>query len=89
MGSRSQRWAQRHPVATTVLLNVVMISTTLVFTVIAIGPDRLLDQDCTGSKCVSSHGVAAIWAVFSAVVTVLVLRATIRAVRQGRFKRPE
>jgi hypothetical protein len=94
MKARVQAWTKRNPVRAAIVLNLVMIFTTALFTVIAFGPDSLLDKDCsgTGRHCVDSHGadVAAVgWVIASGVITVLILGRTIWAAKTGRLKKPD
>lgn len=91
MKARIKAWANRNPVSAAVILNLVMISTTALFTVIALGPDSLLDDQCSATRrgCINSHGTAAFWAILSGVITVLVLGRTIWAAKTGRFKKPD
>jgi preprotein translocase subunit SecG len=74
--------------AAAILLNLAMIATTGIFTLIALGPDSLLDGDCLGRRsgsCFESHGAAAVWAVFCGALTIFFLGFTLWAMRTGFF----
>jgi hypothetical protein len=85
-----KKWAKNHPRGAVVFLNCMMIGTTALFALIALGPDSLLDQDCSpnSAKCLDSHAGAAVWAIVSGIVAAFILWRTVRAVRKGAFKRP-
>jgi hypothetical protein len=89
--ARTRAWANRNPVRAAIVLNLVMILTTAVFTVVALGPDSLLDEDCsaTSRSCIDSHGSAALWAILSGILTALILGRTLWAAKKGRFKKSE
>jgi preprotein translocase subunit SecG len=88
--ARIKNWMKRHRMATTILLDLTFIVATGVFTLIALGPDSLLDEDCLGKRsgsCFESHTAAAVWAVLSGALTVFFLGFTIWAARTGFFKK--
>jgi len=90
VNTRIKDWVKRHQVAATIIFNLVMVATTGVFTLIALGPDSLLGEDCLRKRngsCFESHGVAAFWAILSGALTVLILGRTLWAVKTGRFKK--
>jgi hypothetical protein len=84
-----KRWARTHPRGAAIFLNLTMIGCTAVFTLIALGPDSLLDHDCTGTKCLDSHADAAAFAIVTGLLALLILGLTVRAARKGRFKSPQ
>lgn len=76
--------------ATAILLNLAMIATTGVFTLIALGPDSLLEEDCLGKRsgsCFESHSAAAVWAVLFGALTIFFLGFTLWAVKTGFFRK--
>ncbi|HEX2392809.1 MAG TPA: hypothetical protein VHI77_07810 [Solirubrobacterales bacterium] len=74
-----------------ILFDLMMVATTALFTVIALGPDSLLDE-CSNrsySRCVGSHGQAGAFAIASGVITLIFLGMTWQGIRSGRLtKRP-
>jgi hypothetical protein len=72
-----------------IVLDLAMVASTALFTVIALGPDSLL-EDCSNTysrRCIGSHGVAGGWAVGSGVITLFFLGMTWQGIRSGRLKR--
>lgn len=73
MHKRIQGWAKRHPLKALVALSAVSIGLTVMWLVVALGPDSLLDDECSALRtnpCIKSHTAAWIWAAVSGVFAV-------------------
>ena len=92
MGKSFKEWCRRHPLRTAIILTAVMTGFTIMWVVVALGPDVLLDEDCYPGRrsCVDSHGEAWIWAAITAPIAVLLGIRTWRLVRaRSRIPAPK
>lgn len=89
MKKRVQAWAKRNPLRTAIVFDLVMIATTAVYALVALGPDSLLDKHCSTLRrsCLHSHGVAVFWGIASGALTIFFLGLTVWSVKTGRFKK--
>jgi hypothetical protein len=90
MRGRLKEWATQNPLKAGVALTATFVALTIMWTVVALGPDSLLSSDCSELErsCVESHSSAAIWAVVSGVFALVFAGATLRVYLKTRGAQP-
>jgi hypothetical protein len=83
MGKSFKEWCRQHPLRIAIILTAVMTGFTIMWVIVALGPDALLDENCYPGRrsCVDSHEEAWIWAVITAPIAVFFGVRTWRLVR--------
>ncbi len=73
MNKRLKEWCKRHPLKTAIILTAVTAGFTIMWVVVALGPDSLLNEDChpLQRSCIETHEAAWFRAAFIAPFAVL------------------